>query len=80
MADPLAKLDQLLSTPWRRDGHTRWADALPAHTTQTGVREARSTGRLALLVTGRVPPQCAVAPLGWWTGRVRRPWGLGLEL
>ena len=35
---------------------------------------------LALLVSGRVPPQCAVAQLGRWTGRVRRTWGVGLEL
>src|SRR5262249_62216719 len=35
---------------------------------------------LALLVTGRVPPEQAWAWLCRWTGRLRRPWGFGLEL
>jgi hypothetical protein len=63
-------------TVHRRDGHTRWADALPAHTTH---RVLDCTGHLALLVSGRVPPECASAQRGRWTGRLRRPWGLGLE-
>ena len=36
--------------------------------------------QLALLVTGRVPPECASASLGRWMGRLRRPWGFGLDL
>jgi hypothetical protein len=33
--------EQLCSPVHRRDGHTRWADALPAPTTQTGARCTR---------------------------------------
>ena len=77
MAYPLAYLEHTCSTPSRRDGHTRWADALPAQPTQTG---ARCTRHLALLVSGRVPPECALASLGRWTGRVRRPCSVSSEL
>ena len=49
----------------------------PRTTPPKRVLEARSTGRLALLVRGRVPPECALASLGRWTGRLRRPWGWG---
>ena len=42
MAYPLAYLEQPCSTPSRRDGHTRGADALPAHTTHR-VLAARGT-------------------------------------
>ena len=74
MASLLAGREHTYYTPCRRDGHTRWADALPAHTTYR-VLAAPSTGHLALLVTGRVPLECALAQLGRWTGRLRRPWG-----
>jgi hypothetical protein len=42
------------------------------HTPQTGASCCEHLVRLALLVTGRVPPECALAQLGRWTGRLRR--------
>jgi hypothetical protein len=47
-------------------------DALPAPTTQWMLA---APGHLALLVTGRVPLEQALAWLGQGTGRLRRPWG-----
>jgi hypothetical protein len=66
MAYPLANVEQSCDTASRRDGHTRWTDALPAHTTKqvldcswaAGQLGSWAAGQLGLLVTGRVLPEC----------------------
>ena len=53
---PLACIAHMYWSMGRQDGKTRWADALPAHTTYWVPRASRCE-HLALLVTGRVPPE-----------------------
>ena len=52
----------------------------PRTTHANGCSLHEAPGHLALLVTGRVPPECASASLGRWTGRVRRRWSVSSEL
>jgi hypothetical protein len=72
MAYPSPSIERACSTASRRDGQTRRGDALPAPTT---TRVLDAPGQLALLVTGRVRLEQALAWLGQWMGRLRRPWG-----